>query len=157
MKKLLFLLMLCPLMMITSCRDNAEKANNATETVSKEMLLVQEIKAFQDQLPMQVDEATTLLSIFKEGEHVIYEYSVDEDDMDFKQFIEHKEEFRNNIKKQIMAMNTPDSEVYAFMSLLRDTGKGLRYQYAGNLSGKVTIIEFSNDDLQEMIKDFEEN
>ena len=157
MKKLLFLLTLCPLMIITSCKDNAEKADNATETVSKEMMLVQEIKAFNDQLPTQVDKATTLLSVSMSGEYVVYEYSVDEDDMDFGQFIEHKEDFRNNIKNYIITMSTPDSEVYAFMSLIRDTGKDLRYQYAGNLSGKVTIIEFSNDDLQEMIKDFDEN
>ena len=68
MKKL-FLLLMFPLLMITSCKDNAEKANNsnnATETVSKEMLLEQEIKAFNEQLPIQVDEATTLLSMFKD-------------------------------------------------------------------------------------------
>ena len=54
-------------------------------------------------------------------------------------------------------MCTPNSEVYAFMSLIRDTGRDLRYQYTGNLTGKVTTIEFSNDDLHEMIKDFDQN
>ena len=159
MKKLFFLLMF-PLLMITSCKDNAEKANNSnniTETVSKEMLLEQEIKAFNEQLPIQVDEATTLLSMFKDEEYVIYEYSVDENDMDFKQFIEHKEEFRNNIKNYIISKSTPDSELYAFMSLVRDTGNNLRYQYIGNKSGKATIFEFSNDDLKEMITDFDKN
>ncbi len=157
MKKLLFLLMLCPLMMITSCKDNAEKANNTTKTTTKEMLLAQEIKATNDQLPIQVDEATTLLSVSKLGEYVIYEYSVNEGDMDFKQFIEHIEDFRNNIKDQIITMSTPNTEVYAFMSLIRDTGRDLRYQYTGNLTGKVTTIEFTNDDLHEMIKDFDQN
>ena len=160
MKKLLLLLMLCPLMMISSCKDNAENTSDAnnvadTATVSKEMLLDQEIKATNDQLPFQVDEATTLLSVVKDSECVVYEYSVNEGDMDFKQFINNIEDFRNNIKNQIIAMSTPDSEVYAFMSLLRDTGRDLRYQYTGNQSGKVTTIEFTNDELQEMIKDFD--
>lgn len=160
MKKLLFLLMLCPLMMITSCKDNVEKADNAAtaaENVSKEKLLEQEIKATNEQLPIQVDEATKLLSVSKHGEYVIYEYSVNEGDMAFKQFIDHKEDFKNNIKDQIIAMSSPNSEVYAFMSLIRDTGRDLRYQYTGNLTGKVTTIEFTNDDLHEMIKDFDQN
>lgn len=163
MKKLLFILMLCPLMMITSCKDNAEKGNNgnnATDTtnpVTKEMLLAQEIKASNELFPMQVEEGTTLLSLIKDGNHVIYEYSVDEDIMDFKPFIENKEGIKNNIKNQIITMNTPNSEAHAFMSLVRDTGKDLRYQYTGNKSGKVAIFEFTNDDLHEMITDFDEN
>lgn len=157
MKKLLLILMLCPLMMITSCKDNAEKANNSFETASKEMLLAQEIMASNEQFPVQVEVGTTLLSLTKYENHVIYEYTVDEDITDFKPFIENKEQIKNNIKNQIIAMNIPNTEAHAFMSLVRDTGNDLRYQYTASKSGKVATFEFTNDDLHEMIKDFDEN
>lgn len=148
MKKLFFLLMICPLMMLTSCKDN--KGSNAKE----ELLLEQEMKATNAQLPMQVDVATTLMSVTIDGDMVTYKYLVDEDAMDYAQFIDQREQFRNDLKKQIVAMSTPNSEMHAFMSLLKVTGKDLRYQYKGNRSGMITTIDFPNDELQEMIKDF---
>ena len=63
MKKLLFVLLLCPLMVMTSCRDSSGSNNKA-----KELLLANDIKAANDQFPMQVDYATTALSVALEGD-----------------------------------------------------------------------------------------
>ena len=147
MKKLFFLLMLCPLLMVVSCKDNTGSASN-------EALLDKEIAASNKNMPMQVDNATTLLSLSRDGDVVTYEYVIDENAMDYAQFIDQKEKFRINLKNQIIALSTPDSELYGFMSLIKATGKNLRYQYKGNRSGLITTIDFPNDEIQEMIKDF---
>ena len=81
-------------------------------------MLEQEMKATNAQLPMQVDVATTLMSVTIDGDMVTYKYLVDEDAMDYAQFIDQREQFRNDLKKQIVAMSTPNSEMHAFMSLV---------------------------------------
>jgi hypothetical protein len=151
MKKLFLILMLCPLMMLMpSCTGNADKSAN---NLSKEVLLDQEIASSNAQMPIQMDNATTLLSLSRDGEIVTYEYLLDENEVDFSQFIEDKAQHRNKLSNQITLLSTTEPSMHAFMSLLKETGKSLRYRYKGNSSGVVVTIEFSNDELQEMIKD----
>ena len=151
MKKILFILMLCPLLMISSCKDNANTNPSAN---SKEILLDKEIEASNAQFPVQVDDATTLMSLSRDGNIVTYEYEIDESAFDFETFTAQKESFKSQLEKQIAVLSTPNSEVYVFMSLLKDTGNSLRYLYKGNRSGKTMVIEFSNDELKQIIKEY---
>ena len=149
MKKLLFILMLCPLLMITSCKDNAKTGTDAN---SMEILLDKEIAASNAQFPVKVDFATTLKSLSRDGNIVTYEYEIDENAFDFDSLAAEKERFRSQLENQIAIMSTPNSEVYVFMTMLRDTGNELRYLYKGNPSGKTMVIEFTNDELKKIIK-----
>lgn len=159
MKKFLLIFMLCPLLMVMSCRDNTATNNETTTTVSAdassmEMALEKEIYASNAQMPMQVDYATTLRSVTRDGNVVTYEYGIDESVFNFDDIIARSDDFKANLKEQIKLMSSPDSEVYTFMSLLKKTGKDLRYLYKGKNSGKTMTIVITNDELKELIQDF---
>lgn len=159
MKKFLLIFMLCPLLMVMSCRDNTATNNETTTTVSAdansmEMALEKEIYASNAQMPMQVDYATTLRSVTRDGNVVTYEYGIDESVFNFDDIIARSEDFKANLKEQIKLMSSPDSEVYTFMSLLKKTGKDLRYLYKGKNTGKTMTIVITNDELKVLIQDF---
>lgn len=159
MKKFLLIFMLCPLLMVMSCRDNTATSNETTTTVSAdansmEMALEKEIYASNAQMPMQVDYATTLRSVTRDGNVVTYEYGIDESVFNFDDIIARSEDFKANLKEQIKLMSSPDSEVYTFMSLLKKTGKDLRYLYKGKNTGKTMTIVITNDELKELIQDY---
>lgn len=159
MRKLLFLLLLLPLLFVTSCSNTGDSSTNSSTNATAPsssanqllMALDREIEASNAQMPMKVDYATNLLSLTRDGDNVTYVYEIDESSFDFEDMIADKESFKNQLKNQISLLSTPDNEVYAFMSLLRDTGKNLRYVYKGNTSGKTMTIEFANSELKELI------
>ena len=145
--------------MVMSCRDNTATSNETTTTVSAdansmEAALEKEIYASNAQMPMQVDYATTLRSVTRDGNVVTYEYGIDESVFNFDDIIARSEDFKANLKEQIKLMSSPDSEVYTFMSLLKKTGKDLRYLYKGKNTGKTMTIVITNDELKELIQDF---
>lgn len=159
MKKFLLIFMLFPLLMVMSCRDNTATNNETTTTVSAdassmEMALEKEIYASNAQMPMQVDYATTLRSVTRDGNVVTYEYGIDESVFNFDDIIARSDDFKANLKEQIKLMSSPDSEVYTFMSLLKKTGKDLRYLYKGKNTGKTMTIVITNDELKELIQDY---
>ena len=147
MKKLLFILMLCPLMMITSCKDNA---NTSAGKNSKEILLDKEIEASNAMFPMQVDIATTLKSVSRDGKVVTYEYEIDESVLEFETLTAKEETYRSQLESQLAALSKPNAEMYAFVSILKETDCGLRYLYKGNLTGKTMAIEFTSDELKKL-------
>lgn len=146
MKKLLFVLLLCPLMVMTSCRDSSGSNNKA-----KELLLVNDIKAANEQFPMQVDYATTALSVALEGDYVVYSYEVNESLVDMADL--DPESFKKQLKNNFTAAYKTQPDYHMSMSLVKETEKSLRYKYKGSLSGKTIAIDFSNAELHEMFED----
>ena len=148
MKKLFLILMIVPLMMATSCKDSAKTGSNAN---TKEALLDQEIKASNAQLPAQMDYVLTLMTLYRDGDIVIYEYKFDEHKVSYDDMLVNQEKFRTQIKEGLVAESMPNSEFHAFLSLMRDTGKSLRYKYTGSLTGQEILFEFSNDEIKELM------
>ena len=150
MKKLFLILLFLPLMMVTSCKDNTGSGISAD---SKDALLDKEIAASVAQFPMQVDDATTLVLLSRDGNVVTYDYALDESKMNFDEFIANQESFKAQLRNNIVVVCTPSSDFHTFMTLLRDTDKELRYRYKGKPSGRSVTIEFSNNEIKELIKD----
>ncbi len=150
MKKLFLLLLICPLMMLTSCKDNGKSSLRAD---SANALIDQEIEATNAQFPMQIDVATTLVSTSRQGDIVAYHYILDESEVDFDTFNASKESFKNRLRNDLTVICLPSSEVHALFALLRDSGKVLRYEYKGKPSGRTMSIDFSNEELHKIIKD----
>lgn len=150
MKKLFVILLIFPLMMVTSCKDNSGSGMSAD---SKDALLDKEIEASVSQFPMQVDNATTLVLLSRDGRIVTYDYVLDESVMNFDEFIANKESFKEQLRNNIVVVCTPPSSFRPFMTLLRDTDKELHYRYKGKTSGRSVTIVFSNDEIKELIKD----
>ena len=138
MKKVFFILLLLPLLLVTSCKDNTGSGLSAD---SKEALLDKEIAASVAQFPMQVDDATTLVLLSRDGNVVTYDYVLDESKMNFDEFIANKESFKAQLRNNIVVVCTPSSD------------KELHYRYTGKPSGRLVTIEFSNDEIKELIKD----
>ena len=118
-----------------------------------DLLLDKEIEMGNAQYPIKLDNFTTLISISRDGNVVTYEYEIDESVVVFEKVFPSKDTSKHQLENQLAAMSTLNSELYAFMSILRDTGKELHYLYKGNYSGKTMIIEFTNDELKKLIKD----
>ena len=138
-------------MMVTSCRDNAN-TNTNMDVATKDALIDQEIEASNAQLPMQVDYATTLLAMSRDDSIVTYQYELDENEVEFEDIFANQVSFRADLKEKLTAGSETDLELNAFLTLLSETGKVLRYSYTGNLSGQVVSLEFSNDEIKEMIQ-----
>ena len=149
MKKLYFILMLCPLMWFTSCSDSSNSGSKASDLE----LLDKEIEATNAQLPMQIDYVTTFLEVSRSFGVVTYKYEIDENEIDFDDMQAHKVSFRAGLKGNLTSMCVPGSDLYAFLSLMSKAGAVLQYEYKGNLTGKIFTIEFSKDEIQAMLKD----
>ena len=152
MKKLVFAMMLCPvLLLMASCTGSTDNAGSTVSSVSdaggSEMeKLDADLRISNAQMPMKVDYATTLLSITRDGHVVTYHYEVDEDAVAFEDLVEYQEDFRTNLKKEIKGA----SAVTDFVSLVLDAGCELCYEYKGNQSGRTMELEFGKDELETM-------
>lgn len=153
MKKLFFVLMIFPLMMVTSCKDNANTTNSNMNAITKDALIDQEIEAYNAQLPIQVDYASTLLALSREDSVVTYQYEFDEYKIEYEDMYANQVNFMADVKEKLTAACASNSELHTFFSLLSETGKVLHYDYRGNLSGRALMFEFSNDEIKEMVKD----
>jgi len=149
MKKLFFVLMLCPLLMLTmpSCSGGTGSTNSGTDKTKME-LLDKEIDLSNHQMPMQVDFATTLMSLKRQSMTVSYQYVVDEDAIDMDEVIANQRPFKTTLENQI----TTVKEAKYFASMVADAGCDLHFVYDGNHSAKNVTIEFTNAELKSILK-----
>lgn len=141
MKKLFFVLMLCPLLMLmASCTGSTGN--------SKYKALDAEIELANQQMPMQMTHAITLTGMLRDGFVVSYVYEVNEEVLTLDNFIADETAFKANMVNEIVN----NTEVVRFFTLIADAGCDLQYVYNGSHSGKTTIISFTNAELKEMCK-----
>ena len=151
MKKLLFILLLCPMMLFISCKDSG--SNSSVEQNSNEALINQDIEVSNADFPAKVDFATTIMHVSNDGDCVTYHYEVDESMLDFDAFIANIDHFREEQKVNLVASGATNPDIVTFAGLLNKTGKAMRHEYKGNQTGRVVSFEYSSDELHEMFGD----
>ena len=119
---------------------------------SKDFLIDKEIEATNAEFPIQVDIATTALSVTREGEVVTYKFKVDEDLVDISTMIDNSVAFKSETRQMLVETLKEDAPFHALLNLMGEAGIRLRYEYKGNRSGKTMIFEFSNNEILEMLE-----
>lgn len=115
---------------------------------SDEDMLDWQIKSANAVTPQAVDEITTLVSLERDGNQLTYVYEVDDTNMDFTQFIDGQEQFRQGLMANLEAFSTQQSSFGHFLKLLCRSGKSLCYSYRAKSSGRAVNINFTNSDLR---------
>ena len=138
-------------MMVTSCKGNVNGGTKTDPKEAKELLIDKDIEETNTQFPMQVDIATTAVSVSREGDVVIYHFEVNEGLLEIESLIENQETMKSELKKSLLDVLNQDASFREIMNLLKETGKSLKYEYKGINTGKTLEIEFFNAEIGEML------
>ncbi len=116
----------------TSCGSKTSK-NDAMLNIALEQI--------NKQLPADLGDGLTMDKVDLTPEYVVYNYTYDENEI--PELAGDKEVMRAELKKQLEA----GQDVRAFCDAVKETGRGIRYHYVGQPSGKELDITFENDEL----------
>ena len=58
---------------------------------------------------------------------------------------------KSELKKNILDLLNRDSSFRNSMNLMKETGKCMKYEYKGSKSGKTMVIEFTTDEISELL------
>jgi hypothetical protein len=132
-----------------SCSMTAQELKTARDTkftpeesaINKLESIVQ---ATNNQLPMTVDEATTLTKLGMTDNDVIYYYDIDEEKCPIPDIEKRADAMKQAIVENLRA-NTASLAI--MISSCVDCGKGIAYRYIGNKSGDHYDIRLTPDEL----------
>lgn len=116
--------------MTTSC-GGSDKVINAT------------IEEINKQLEGQKMPGIEKMSLSADEDYIIYNYLVDEDQVDINEMGKAVEEQKKQLKKDII--NNPDQQ--KFIQLVKFADRGMKFSYKGNKSGETYEVVFENDEL----------
>ena len=133
---------------VTFTADDLKAAEDNTNPSAEDKLYA-EIEATNMQLPMQVDEVTVLEKLVVEGNSVVYLYLVDESRVSIDDMKSNTDATKENLKSMLM---NGGPLVQAFLKKVVDTGRDLRYRYAGSESGESMEVVFTPADLQNILQ-----
>lgn len=105
-------------------------------------LLEMQVEATNVQLPLAVDEVTTLKQVTIENNYVVYNYTIDEDNTDISMLKENESILHSSVKENLY--NNSDPTVSYFIECCKNAGTNLIYRYVGSNSNEV-ILEFKID------------
>ena len=89
------------------------------------------------QMPMKVGEGLTIDKVYVDGNYVVYNCITDESLYP----IDALNDARAEMKKDIAQVSDPS--IVSFMKICVEAGKGIAYQYVGNITGKKCFIGYS--------------
>ena len=138
-------------MVVTSCKGNVDGGTKTDSKEAKELLIDKDIEETNTQFPMPVDIATTAVSVSRDGDVVIYHFEVNEGLLEIESFIENQETMKSELRKSLVDVLNQDPSFREIMNLMKETGKCLKYEYKGSKSGKTMVIEFTTDEISEML------
>lgn len=116
--------------MTTSC-GGSDKVINAT------------IEEINKQLEGQKMPGIEKMSLSADEDYIIYNYLVDEDQVNINEMGKAVEEQKEQLKKDII--NNPDQQ--KFIQLVKFADRGMKFSYKGNKSGETYEVVFENDEL----------
>ena len=124
------------------------RESSKAPTTSKLDLLKTAIENTKMQMPMQVDELTTLTDMKLEGDNVVYIYEIEEDgftisDIDINTVREATIEELENLNKDVVGHN--------FITLVVENDKNLIYRYKGKQSGQADEVSVSHAELSNIL------
>lgn len=119
------------LIMLSACGSSKEQLKADVEAANKEC-------------PMTIDEVTVLSSVSMEGNNFVYNYSIDENYVSVADVEQNKAVLRASIKERL---SNPDQLIQKVIEVCKNANAGLSYRYVGDVSGDVSVINFSPSEL----------
>lgn len=112
-----------------------------SKTSKTDSMLNIALEQINKQLPTDLGDGLTMDKVELTPEYVVYNYTYDESEI--PELAGDKEVMRAELKKQLEA----GKDVRAFCEAVKETGRGIKYHYVGQPSGKEVDITFENDEL----------
>lgn len=129
---------------LTFTSEEIEKASEIKDSdKNPEDLLDSQIQMTNIQCPMTVDEVTTMVGLTKDDKYVIYQMSIDDNQVDMRLLGQNAAELKQEIKSNLL--NSSDPSLDGFLRVVKETKRGVCYLYTGANTKiqKKVIIEYS--------------
>ena len=130
---------------INVSRDEVKDlAKGEVDPISPRDMLEILVATTNAQCPMTIDEVTVLSSVSIEGNNFVYNYSIDENYVSVADVEQNKAVLRASIKEKL---SNPDQLIQKVVEVCKNANAGLSYRYVGDISGDVSVINFSPSEL----------
>lgn len=120
--------------------------NPMSEEDSDRMLLQNSIKQEQHRLPTTIERGLKVVDVKDNGKNLVYTCEVDENLYEIITMEESKDELKSNMRSMLK-----DRSMRQQAKILSKLNKGFVYEYVGNPSGKKVVIEFTPEELGEIV------
>lgn len=131
---------------ITLSSEEIKKARKSGEAYANPLKMLENaIKVTNEQAPMKVDNATTMVGLTIEGDFATYRYMIDETQVPMHKLYDMRDQMKENLRNSIL--KEPDPALKDFINLCKRANKGIAYKYEGEQSGNTCIIEFGVSEL----------
>ena len=103
------------------------------------------VEEFNKSCPMEVDEYTTLERMTDEGNYLVCNYTVHEEDITIAVL----RSFQSTLKDNLICdlKTTGDKDVEDLLKVCKEYNRGLIYRYKGNISGEILDIVIEQSEL----------
>ena len=129
--------------------EELQKALNTTpEDVDYEAEFRSQMEAANAQCPYQSSATTVLDSVTVNDDYLVYNYTIDEDNMDMNGMIENPDEVKATLAESLR-MNMSAMRMFALSCV--ETNHGISYHYIGNKSGREFSIDFTIANIRELM------
>lgn len=108
-------------------------------------LLTIYVESYNERLPEMIDNGIMNTRVLIENFYVVYEYVLDEDIHSVEQWIEEREERKNNFLKTISTIDGQEKTEFMIIVMAK---KGIIYRYIGDVSGKTCEIRVNAVELR---------
>lgn len=127
--------------------EEIKNAQNMSSTPREELDLY--LNSIKRSLPNKVDDGLTFSDVDIKGKLFVMFYTIDEKMYDMEEVAKNKNEFKNNIEKDLKT----EGELIKLASLLVPLDMSLRVSYVGSLSKKQVNVDIPSSYLKEVVSD----
>lgn len=125
---LLFVAVVC--LGLASCAEN--QLQKAIEETNKMM-------------PIKIARNFEITNVTDDGQYVVYRYELAENIYDMDQIRQYATKEAMQQQLQTMLQSNPDGK--AFFDIVKESGRGLKFEYVGTPSGDTCEVTLENDEL----------
>lgn len=96
-------------------------------------------------LPIKIAHNFEITDINDDGQYVVYRYELDEDIYDMAQIRENAT--KEAMQQQLQMMLAANPEGKAFFDIVKESGRGLKFEYVAMPSGDTCEVTLDNNEL----------
>lgn len=136
---------------------NIEKLSTKKATIEEKCtaMLEETLQEINQNYPEKIGQLNTIEKVGVEGSYVVYDYTFDEDIIEYDELYEMHDELLTELKNNMLSPEMlNDAEVKYFIRIVIKANKGIRTRYTGCNSGKSFYVSIPAHELKQI---FEQN
>ena len=114
-----------------------------SDTEVAQLILENNLLMENSSCPTLIDEGMYMISATDDGDYIIYSYQLDEDLYDMDDF-----KGNQDVLKEVLSSALSDPGMSTVFSTFIKAGKGIKYRYIGETSGKYVDIVFTCEEIE---------